>query len=71
MTDGTYRAPYNIDVKRRTANATSVNGTGHGAMVSQLGRDLGKIAKRIASSGAKPLSRKDVAREVSERRGGR
>jgi len=39
--------------------------------VSPLGRDLRKIAEKIALSGIKPLSRKEVDREVSERRGGR
>jgi hypothetical protein len=42
-----------------------------GDAISPLGRELRKIAERIAASGIKPLSRKEVAREVSERRGGR
>jgi hypothetical protein len=62
---------YNIVVKRRAATTTPRNGASHGATVSPLGRDLSRIAERIASSGIKPLSRKEVAREVSERRGGR
>jgi hypothetical protein len=60
-----------IVVKRRTAITAPKNGTSHGAAVSPLGRDLSRIAEKIASSGIKPLNRKDVAREVSERRGGR
>jgi hypothetical protein len=64
-------AAYNIVVKRRAATTTPKNGASRGTTVSPLGRDLSKIAERIASSGIKPLSRKEVAREVSERRGGR
>ena len=64
-------AAYNVVVKRRTAPTTPTNGASRAAAVSPLGRDLTKIAERIASSGMKPLNRKDVAREVSERRGGR
>jgi hypothetical protein len=64
-------ADYNIDVKRRTAITAPKNGASHSAAVSPLGRDLSRIAERIASSGIKPLNRKDIAREVTERRGGR
>jgi hypothetical protein len=64
-------AGYNKVVKRRIATTTPKNGASHGTTVSPLGRDLSKIAERIASSGIKPLNRKEVAREVSERRGGR
>lgn len=64
-------AAYNIVVKRRAATTTPKNGASRGTTVSPLGRDLSKIAERIASSGIKPLNRKEVAREVSERRGGR
>jgi hypothetical protein len=66
-----WAADYHIVVRRRTALTAPKNGASHGAAVSPLGRDLSRIAERIASSGIKPLSRKDVAREVSERRGGR
>jgi len=58
-------------VKRKAKIATSKNGVDDSAKVSPLGRDLRKIAEKIAASGAKPLSRRDVEREVSERRGGR
>jgi hypothetical protein len=64
-------ASYNEIVKRRVAATTPKNGASHCTAVSPLGRDLSKIAERIASSGIKPLNRKEVAREVSERRGGR
>ena len=65
-----WAADYHIVVKRRTVIIPK-NGAGYGAAVSPLGRDLRKIADKIALSGIKPLSRKEVDREVSERRGGR
>jgi len=58
-------------VKRREVATTPKNGANHGVTLSPLGQDLRKIAARIASSGIKPLNRQEVAREVSERRGGR
>jgi hypothetical protein len=58
-------------MKRRARITAPKNGVGHSAKVSPLGRDLRKIADKIAASGAKPLNRKEVEREVSERRGGR
>jgi hypothetical protein len=64
-------AGYNRIVKRRVSATTPKNGASHATTVSPLGRDLSKIAERIASSGIKALNRKEVAREVSERRGGR
>jgi hypothetical protein len=64
-------AEYNVDVKRRTVITAPKNGASPGTGISALGRDLSRIAERIAASGIKPLNRKDVAREVSERRGGR
>jgi hypothetical protein len=39
--------------------------------VSKLGRDLRAISDKIAASGARPLTRREVAREVAERRGAR
>jgi hypothetical protein len=64
-------ADYNVDVKRSTAITAPKNGASPGTGISALGRDLRKIAERIAASGIKPLNRKEVEREVSERRGGR
>jgi hypothetical protein len=69
--DSESTAVYNVAVKRRAATTTPKNGATRGIAVSPLGRDLSRIAERIASSGIKPLNRKEVAREVSERRGGR
>jgi len=41
------------------------DGASNGAGVSPIGRELRKIAERIAASGIKPLKRKEVDREVS------
>ena len=38
--------------------------------VSELGRKLRKIAEKIAASGERPLSRRELERELAERRGG-
>jgi hypothetical protein len=37
--------------------------------VSKLGRDLRRIAEKIAASGEKPLTRRELRREIAERRG--
>ncbi|HXP86279.1 MAG TPA: hypothetical protein VN841_16250 [Bryobacteraceae bacterium] len=39
-------------------------------VVSKLGRDLRRISDKIAASGEKPLTRRELEREVAERRGG-
>jgi len=56
----------------RTQNkaASKQNETGPKA-VSKLGRDLRKIRERIIASGLKPLTRREIEREVAERRGAR
>jgi hypothetical protein len=56
-------APKPIAVKR--------NGRPSKPAVSKLGRDLRKISDGIAASGLKPLSRREIEREVAERRGAR
>lgn len=38
--------------------------------VSELGRRLRELSDKIAASGEKPLTRKQLEREVAERRGG-
>jgi hypothetical protein len=38
--------------------------------VSELGRKLRKIAGKIAASGERPLSRREIEREIAQRRGG-
>jgi hypothetical protein len=47
------------------------NGRSPKPAVSKLGRDLRRISGRIAASGLKPLSRREIEREVAERRGAR
>ena len=39
--------------------------------ISKLGRDLRAISDKIAASGERPLTRREIAREVAERRGAR
>jgi hypothetical protein len=56
------------------ANGNSLakrNGRTAKPAVSKLGRDLRRISDRIATSGLKPLSRREIEREVAERRGAR
>jgi hypothetical protein len=38
--------------------------------ISELGRKLRRISEKIAASGGKLLTRRELEREVSERRGG-
>jgi hypothetical protein len=39
--------------------------------ISKLGRELRAISDKIAASGERPLNRREIAREVAERRGAR
>jgi hypothetical protein len=36
---------------------------------SKLGKELRKISEKIAASGEKPLTRRELEREIAERRG--
>ena len=56
---------------RATDNATARK-NGHKAkpVVSKLGRELRRISEKIAAAGEKPLTRRELEREVAERRGG-
>jgi hypothetical protein len=38
--------------------------------VSKLGRELRRIAEKIAASGEKPLTRRELEREITNRRAG-
>ena len=38
--------------------------------VSKLGRDLRRISDKIAASGEKPLTRRELEREIANRRSG-
>ena len=50
---------------------TKRNGTPRREDVSELGRVLRKLAEEHAASGAKLLNRRELEREVAERRGAR
>jgi len=45
------------------------NGTAPKARVSELGRDLRKISDAYLASGGKQLNRRELEREIAERRG--
>ena len=50
--------------------AAQKNGNNAKPVVSKLGRELRRISEKIAASGEKPLTRRELEREVAERRGG-
>jgi len=56
----------------RAADKVAAQKNGHGAkpVVSKLGTELRRISEKIAASGEKPLTRRELEREVAERRGG-
>ena len=63
---------YNERMKRTRNNAgASKNGRRMKTKVSKLGRELRRISDKFLESGGKPLNRREIAREVAERRGGR
>jgi hypothetical protein len=50
--------------------AAQKNGRRAKPVVSKLGKDLRRLSDKIATSGEKPLTRREIEREVAERRGG-
>jgi hypothetical protein len=48
---------------------TTSRKTGDDQAVSELGRKLRKVAEKIAASGERLLSRRELERELAERRG--
>jgi hypothetical protein len=56
---------------RATDNAAARK-NGHKAkpVVSKLGRDLRRLSDKIAASGEKPLTRRELEREIANRRSG-
>jgi hypothetical protein len=59
-------------MKRTTSNVGDRNnGRTPKAKVSKLGRELRRISDKFFESGGKPLSRKEIEREVAEWRGAR
>jgi len=56
----------------RVAETTTTGKNGHKVKppVSELGRKLRRISEKIAASGEKMLTRRELERELAERRGG-
>jgi len=50
--------------------AAQKNGHKAKPVVSKLGRDLRRISDKIAASGEKPLTRRELEREIADRRSG-
>lgn len=59
-----------VVVMARLAAVRTPRKTSEEQPASQLGRKLRKIAEKIAASGERPLSRREVEREMAQRRGG-
>jgi hypothetical protein len=55
---------------KATAPASRKNGSRAKPAVSKLGRELRLIAEKIAASGEKPLTRRELEREIASRRAG-
>jgi hypothetical protein len=55
---------------KATPDASSNNGNKTKPAVSKLGRELRRIAEKIAGSGEKPLTRRELEREITNRRAG-
>lgn len=47
-----------------------MNGNKAKPVVSKLGRELRRISDKIAASGEKPLTRRELEREIANRRAG-
>lgn len=59
-----------VFVMARLAAVTTRAKTAEEQPTSELGRKLRKIAEKIAASGQKRLSRRELEREIAQRRGG-
>jgi len=55
----------------KKTNKTRGGENGRRPKVSKLGRELRKISDKYFASGGQPLSRREIEREVAERRGAR
>jgi hypothetical protein len=53
-----------------TDKAAQKNGHKAKPVVSKLGRDLRRLSDKIAASGEKPLTRRELEREIADRRSG-
>ena len=56
----------------RATDKAAARKNGHKAkqVVSKLGRDLRRLSDKIAASGEKPLTRRELEREIADRRSG-
>jgi hypothetical protein len=56
----------------RATDKAAAQKNGHKAkpVVSKLGRDLRRLSGKIAASGEKPLTRRELEREIADRRSG-
>ena len=56
----------------RATDKAAARKNGHKAkpVVSKLGRDLRRLSDKIAASGEKPLTRRELEREIANRRSG-
>jgi hypothetical protein len=56
----------------RATDDAAARKNGHKAkpVVSKLGRDLRRLSDKIAASGEKPLTRRELEREIANRRSG-
>ena len=55
---------------KATAPASRKNGNGAEPAVSKLGRELLRIREKIEASGEKMLTRRELEREIANRRAG-
>ena len=55
--------------KNNGKRATSKNGKPEKQPISQLGKDLRKLRDQYIASGGKLLNRRELEREIAERRG--
>jgi hypothetical protein len=55
---------------KAAAPASRKNGNSAKPAASKLGRELRRIAEKIAASGEKPLTRRELEREITNRRAG-
>jgi hypothetical protein len=55
---------------KATAPGSRKNGNSAGPAVSKLGRELRRIREKIEASGEKMLTRRELEREIANRRAG-
>ena len=60
---------YNVLMKRTRKAKAAKNSRPDRRTISKLGRELRKLAEEYAASGGKLLNRRELEREIAERRG--